>query len=173
MKMIPRIMLWLAVAGLVMPPAGHVSAADSPASQTQAASPQTPLADVALTSDNFLQGQLLDRQGAPKAATKVRLTSGAKVLSETVTDPQGAFRIPVERGGVYALSDGEASALVRVWTHDAAPPSAKTAILMVSDPELARGNLGRGGLDTVIGWAAIIGVTSAIIWAIADRKSGS
>jgi hypothetical protein len=173
MKMASQIMLWLAVAGLVLPPAGHSSASDTPASQTQAASPQAPLADVALTSDNILQGQLLDRQGSPKTATKVQLTSGAKVLSECMTDQQGAFRIPVERGGVYTLSDGEASALVRVWTHDAAPPSAKPAVLMVSDPELTRGSLGRGGLDTVIGWAAIIGVTGAIIWAIADRKSGS
>jgi hypothetical protein len=44
---------------------------------------------------------------------------------------------------------------------------------MVSDPELTRGALGDGGMDTVIGWAAIIGVTAAVIWAVADRKSSS
>jgi hypothetical protein len=121
----------------------------------------------------MLEGQVLDRQGAPKANVNIRLMAAAEVLSESVTDQRGAFRIPVERGGVYSLHDGEASALIRVWTREAAPPTAKPAVLMVSDPEMARGALGRGGMDTVIGWAAIIAVTGAVVWAIADRKSGS
>jgi hypothetical protein len=172
MNTVSRIMLWLAVVGLVMPQVGQVSATETSV-QTPAANASSPLVDVALTSNNLLQGQLVDRQGAPKANATVQLSSGAKVLGESHTDQQGAFQIPVQRGGVYTLTDGEASALIRVWTHGAAPPSAKPAVLMVSDPELTRGALGRGGLDTAIGWAAIIGVTAAVIWAIADRKSGS
>ncbi|TVS07968.1 MAG: hypothetical protein EA424_29125 [Planctomycetaceae bacterium] len=170
MKTISRTMLWLAVVGLLVPHVGQVSAADR---TVAAPTPQAQLVDIALTSNNLLQGQLVDRQGAPKAGTKVQLSSGTEVLAEGISDPQGAFRIPVERGGVYTLSDGEASALVRVWTQEAAPPSAQPAVLMVSDPELTRGALGRGGMDTVIGWAAIIGVTAAVIWAIADRGSSS
>jgi hypothetical protein len=168
-RTISRTMLWLAVVGLLVPHAGQVSAAD----RTAAPAPQAQLVDIALTANSVLQGQLVDRQGAPKAGTKIQLSSGTEILAEGVSDPQGAFRIPVERGGIYTLSDGEASALVRVWTQEAAPPSAKPAVLMVSDPELTRGALGRGGMDTVIGWAAIIGVTAAVIWAIADRGSSS
>jgi hypothetical protein len=171
-KTVSRIMLWLALVGLLLPPVGQVSAADRSAS-SPTISPQAHLVDIALTSNNLLQGQLVDRQGVAKANTKVQLSAGTEVLAEGISDQQGAFRIPVERGGVYTLSDGEASALVRVWTHEAAPPSAQPAVLMVSDPELTRGALGRGGMDTVIGWAAIIGVTAAVIWAIADRKSSS
>jgi hypothetical protein len=165
-------MLWLAVVGLLVPHVGQVSASDRSVSSPTPA-PQAQLVDIALTSDNVLQGQLVDRQGAPKANQKVQLHAGAEVLAEGVSDQQGVFRIAVQRGGVYTLSDGEASAMVRVWTHEAAPPSAQPAVLMVSDPELTRGALGRGGIDTVIGWAAIIGVTAAVIWAISDRKSGS
>jgi hypothetical protein len=171
-KTVSRTMLWLALVGLLLPPVRQVSAADHTAPPpTASQSPQ--LVDIALTSNNLLQGQLVDRQGVPKANTTVQLSGGSKIVGEGISDEQGVFRIPVERGGVYALSDGETSALVRVWTQQAAPPSAQPAVLMVSDPELTRGALGRGGMDTVIGWAAIIGVTAAVIWAISDRKSGS
>jgi len=165
-------MLWLAVLGLLVPHVGQVSATERAVSSPTPAS-QAQLVDIALTTDNVLQGQLVDRQGAPKVNTKVQLNAGTEVLAEGVSDQQGVFRIAVQRGGVYTLSDGEASAMVRVWTHEAAPPSAQPAVLMVSDPELTRGALGRGGIDTIIGWAAIIGVTAAVIWAISDRKSGS
>ena len=172
MKTASRIMLWLALVGLLLPPVRQVSATDRTVSPPTV-SPQAQLVDIKLTSDNLLQGQLVDRQGAAKANTKVQLSAGGEVVAEGISDQQGAFRIPVDRGGVYALSDGETSALVRVWTRQAAPPSAQPAVLMVSDPELTRGALGRGGMDTVIGWAAIIGVTAAVIWAVADRKSSS
>jgi hypothetical protein len=165
-------MLWLALVGLLLPPVRQVSAADRTASPPNV-SPQAQLVDIALTSNNLLKGQLVDRQGVAKANTKVQLSAGSEVVAEGISDQEGAFRIAVERGGVYTLSDGETSALVRVWTLQAAPPSAKPAVLMVSDPELTRGALGGGGMDAVIGWAAIIGVTAAVIWAVADRKSGS
>ncbi len=173
MKHVSRIMLWLAVIGLVVPQVGQVSAADATSLNAPKASRQVTLVDVALTKDSALQGQLVDRQGTPKTNTKVRLMSGANVLGEAVTDEQGAFRVDVERGGVYSLSDGQATALVRVWTHQAAPPSAKNAVLMVSDSSLTRAALGNGGLDSVIGWAAIIGVTAAVIWAVVDDEDGS
>jgi hypothetical protein len=165
-------MLWLAIVGLLLPPVRQVSAADRAASPPTV-SPQAQLVDIALTSNNLLQGQLVDRQGLAKANTKVQLSAGSEMVAEGISDQHGAFRIPVKRGGVYTLSDGETSALVRVWTQQAAPPSAQPAVLMVSDPELTRGALGDGGMDTVIGWAAIIGVTAAVIWAVADRKSSS
>ena len=173
MKYVSRIMLWLALVGLVMPQVSYVSAADATGLKPQGAPQQSSLVDVALTQDSILKGQLVDRQGAPRAKAKVRLMSGANVLGETVTDEQGVFQVKVDRGGIYTLQDGQASALVRVWTHQAAPPSAKTAVLMVSDSGLTRAALGDGGLDSAIGWAAIIGVTAAVIWAVVDDDDGS
>lgn len=166
MKHVSKTMLWLAAIGLVIPPAGPVSAVE--VTRAAPAAAKTPLVDVSLDAAKQLRGQLVDRQGAGKVDQKVRLLSGTDTLAETVTDRQGGFRLPVEKGGIYTLSDGQSSALVRVWTQKAAPPAAKEGVLMVSDPELTRARLGGGGMDSVIAWAAIIGVTAAVVWAVTD-----
>jgi hypothetical protein len=173
MKYVSRIMLWLATAGLMVPQLGYAGVAEASSPEIAAAPQQVQIVDIALDGNHLLRGQLVDRQGIGKSDCQVRLLNGREVVGEAVTDHQGVFGVPVERGGMYTLSDGEASAMVRVWTQQAAPPSAKDSVLMVSDPELARGRLGRGGLDTLIGWAAILGVTAAVIWAVTDRKDGS
>ena len=170
MKLVSRMMLWLATGGLIAPQIGYAAEASSTLPGT---APEIAVADVALDGNNLLRGQLVDRQGIGKRDSQVQLVAGTEVVGQAVTDHQGAFAVPVERGGIYTLSDGEASARVRVWTQQAAPPSAKDSVLMVSDPELARGRLGRGGLDTLIGWAAIAGVTAAVIWAVRDRRDAS
>jgi hypothetical protein len=170
MKYVSRMMLWLATLGLIVPQAGLVSAA-----QPGAALPShSAVADVALDSSNLLRGQLVDRQGAGKADCQIRLLSASEVVATTVTDKQGVFQLPLERGGVYTLDDGQSMAVFRVWTRQAAPPSAKEAVLIVSDPDLTRARLGRGGLNSLLGWAAIIGVAAAVIWAVTkDDDDGS
>jgi hypothetical protein len=124
---------------------------------------QLTIVDVALTQDNLLRGQVVNRDGVPKANAKVTLASSGRIAAQTVTDDHGVFALEVARGGVYVLSDGEASAMVRAWTKEAAPPSTKPGILMVSDRDVARGALGGLSMGSVIGIAAIVGVTTAVI----------
>ncbi len=174
MKRLSYVMLWLATIGLVVPQVGIASASDLvPRADQDQVARQVTVVDVALTQDNLLRGQVVNREGAPKARTKVTLASSGRVVAQTVTDDQGVFALPVARGGVYALSDGEGTAMVRAWTNAAAPPATKTGILMVSDRDVARGALGGGGLGALIGLAAIAGVVTAVVVAAADDDDAS
>lgn len=169
MRRTSKLMLWLAAIGLVVPQVRIVSAADV----QPAAGQQMAIVDVSLTQDNLLQGQLVNRDGAPKAKAQMTLASGGEVVTRGVTDEKGFFTLKVDKGGVYALSDGQTSALVRAWTSQAAPPSANSGVLMVSDQNVTRAALGGGGLGTVIGWAAVIGVVTGVIIAAADNDDAS
>jgi hypothetical protein len=160
-------MVWVAAIGLVAPQVRVVSAADV----QRAAAPRIAFVDVSLSQDNLLRGQLVNGEGIPKAKSQVTLASGGEVVARGVTDEQGFFALKVEKGGVYALSDGETATLVRAWTSQAAPPSANNGVLMVSDRDVTRAALGNGGLRDVVGWAAVIGVVTAVIVAAADNDA--
>ncbi len=172
MKYFSHTLLWLATWGMIAPQLSLAATGNPTADPHRGGTPPR-VVDVALNEHSVLSGQLVDAQGVGKHDCRVRVLSGEQVIGEALTDYRGTFSISVPRGGVYTLSDGEATALVRVWTAQAAPPSAKPSVLMVSDPELARGRLGRGGLDTLLGWAAVIGVTAAVVWAVTDSSDGS
>lgn len=164
MRRLSKLMLWLAAISLIVPQVRTVSAADvQPATGRQMA-----IVDVSLTQDSLLRGQVVNRAGTPKAGAQMTLASGGEIVARGVTDDQGLFALKVEKGGIYALSDGQTSALVRAWTSQAAPPTANNGVLMVSDRNVTRATLGDGGLGTVVGWAAVLGVTAAVIIAAAD-----
>jgi len=170
MKRLSYVMLWLATIGLVVPQVGIASANDlAPKADQDQVARQMTIVDVALTQDNLLRGQVVNREGAPKAGSKVTLASSGRVVAQAVTDDQGVFALKVAKGGVYVLSDDEGAVMVRAWTKAAAPPSTKTGVLMVSDREVARGALGGGGLGALIGLAAIAGVVTAVVVAAADE----
>jgi len=167
MKTLSRLMLWLAVAGLVVPQVGVASASDvQPTAERQMV-----IVDVSLTQDNLLRGQLVNGEGVPKAEKQVTLASGGNVVARGVTDDQGVFALKVVKGGVYSLSDGETTALVRAWTSQAAPPSSNNAVLMVSDQNVTRAALGGGGLGALIGIAAIAGIVTGVVVAATDDAS--
>ncbi len=169
MRTLSKLMLWLAAIGLVVPQVSFVSAADV----QPTAGRHMAVVDVSLTQDNLLRGQLVNREGIPKTKSKLTLASAGKVVARGLTDEKGLFALKVEKGGIYSLSDGETSALVRAWTSQAAPPSANSGILMVSDRDVTRAALGGGGLGTVVGWAAVIGVVTGVIIAAADDDDAS
>ena len=158
----------LATIGLIVPQAAIVAAMDAPSGIAQ-----VPIVDVTLTQDNLLRGQLVDRQGTPQAGKEMTLAVAGRIAAKTVTDNEGHFALRVAKGGVYVLSDGERSVLIRAWTGSSAPPSAKAGVLMISDENLARGALGGGGisLGTIIGVTAIAGVVTAVAVAVSDDAS--
>ena len=159
MKRFNRIVLCLAVIGLVVP---QVPAA---------AAGQAPIADVALTTEGLLRGQLVDRDGAAKANVPVTVYAAEQAVGQSRTDRQGNFAIRLAKGGVYRLSDGETSTILRVWTSQSAPPSAKSGVLMVSDKDLARGQL--GGDHPLLPFVLVVGLAAGIAVAATAHHDAS
>jgi hypothetical protein len=55
------------------------------------------------------------------------------------TNESGAFAIAGLPGGVYAISSGKATGLVRAWSPQTAPPSASQGVLLVPSDLTVRG----------------------------------
>ena len=148
-------------------------------SVASAATAQSPIVHIALTQDNLLRGQLVTRGGQPKSGVDISVSSGQDVICRATTDDQGVFAVKVARGGVYILSDGETSTVAVAWTKQAAPPSARNGVLLVSDEHVSRANLSSrprrytprryGPLET----AAIIGAMGGVVYLAADDDDGS
>jgi hypothetical protein len=142
---------------------------------------QISVVDVKLAENGMLRGQLVNREGTTKAKRTVTLIAAGQVLAQGVTDHNGNFAIPLAKGGVYTITDGETGAVLRVWTNAAAPPSAQGGILLVSDSTLARGNheaargIGDGLVElgehpwlTGLGLLTLAGAVTAIVIAADD-----
>lgn len=146
-------------------------------SMASVATAQSPIVDVALTQDNLLRGQLVMSGGQAKSGANILVSSGQGVAYGTTTDDRGLFAVRVERGGMYILKHGETSVVIRAWTNQAAPPSAKTGILMVADEHVSRGNLSSRGarLSTrrygPIESAVLIGAIGGVVFLAADNDA--
>lgn len=112
---------------------------------------------------------------AAKVGSRVTVSAGRQVISQAITDEEGVFAVRLDKGGVYTVSDGTTSALVRVWANQAAPPMANDGILMVTDADVSRANLSRrysgfrGCLDT----AAVFAAIGTVVWLAADNDDAS
>lgn len=146
-----------------------------------AASAKFAVVDVALTQDNILRGQLVTSGGQPKSKSLVLVSTGKEIICRATTNDQGVFAVSLDRGGIYILSHGEAATVVRAWTAQAAPPSAKNGILVVSDEDVSRAQLAHrrlwgqpsGHRYGPITKAAIIGAMAGVIYLAADNDDGS
>jgi hypothetical protein len=124
--------VWLAVVGLVVPQVQTVTASSG-------SGLSNPIADIVLTKDGLLQGQLVDRSGSPHAEAAIVVSNSDGVVVRSQTDAHGYFSAKIAAGGVYAVTSGQSGAMLRVWTARNAPPSAKSGILLISSEDLARG----------------------------------
>ena len=170
MKALSRTLLWLAALGLLVPPLGTASAA-GPQTLPAANSSQVAIQDVALTADGQLRGQVVDRTGTAKVNSPVSLLSEDREVAKATTDQQGQFAIPLAKGGVYQLRTTEGAALLRVWTNQTAPPSAREGVLLVSDREIVRGNLGERGM--LLPLIVVAGVAAVLVAAATTRHDAS
>lgn len=141
----------------------------------QSASAQGPaIRDVALQADSVLQGQLLNKSGTPKASTPVVVAQKGKVVVVAMTDKQGRFSIRGIRGGVYQIESEHANGVYRLWAPKTAPPAAKSAVLMVVDDSVVRGQDCCGDYSAAIKGAAAGGLlTGVTYWALDYNKEGS
>ena len=146
--------------------------ADAPSAKPTSSRPTARVADVRLTPGNILSGQIVDRNGQPRAGARVALFARRQVAARATTDKQGRFQVRLNRGGVYQLKSEQTQTVLRVWTNQAAPASAKPRILVIADQTLTRGQLGgfSGGIDVLS--AAVLAGT-AITIAVAASNDGS
>lgn len=113
--------------------------------------------DIVLTEKGTLSGILVDAQGKPLPAKKVVLSQGKKELATATTDTKGKFELKTEKSGVYQVSSGNQGALVRAWSAETAPNSAKKQALLVSGGQRvvrAQAGMDPAGALGVVGLAA-------------------
>lgn len=102
--------------------------------QPRPAYPQQ-IADVQLGNDGSLQGIIVDVQGMPLSNARVTVHLPNREVASSRSDGAGCFSIEQLRGGVYELTVGETSGLVRAWAPGTAPPTAHPlALIVVGDP---------------------------------------
>jgi hypothetical protein len=129
--------------------------------------------DVALQDGGVLQGQLLDRSGAAKAATPLVVAQKGKVVVIATTDKQGRFSIRGMRGGVYQLESEHGKGVYRLWAPKTAPRAAKSGVLMVVDDTIVRGQDGPDYGPAIRGAVAGGLVAGGTYWALDYNPSGS
>jgi len=142
---IARLFVSFAAAGFCLPQS-CLAAADSRPSTV----------DVTLTAGGVLQGQVIDRQGAPLAKIPVALRDRDRQISGAVTDEYGRFAVGSLRGGVYQIVAGGGYATYRLWSPGTAPPSAEQTALLVVGQDVVRGQrCGRSCRRCWPGWGVL------------------
>jgi len=133
-----RLLVMLATWGIVVPQIAYAG------DQVPNASPypSPPVRDVSLNADGQLIGQLLDANGTAQRSSEVQIRRGGRVIATVATNPAGRFAVNNARAGMYQISSGQASAVYRVWTAQAAPPAALTRALLVDNDGVVRGQGG-------------------------------
>jgi hypothetical protein len=95
--------------------------------------------DVALTPSGTLQGRLIVNDHALSPHTTIELLDAHGSRFAMVTDEQNRFAVAGLKGGVYQLVVGNHCRVVRIWTADAAPPSAAPHVEIDLTQPIARG----------------------------------
>ena len=133
---------------------------------------QSTILDTRLDRAGRLLGQVVDAEGRPQADIPINVLRGGKTLARVVTDSEGRFHVDGLSGGLIIIDTKGATALARVWTNEAAPPSAMSAILLVTDASIARGQILSDPYQwSVIGAGLLIG--GVIVIVATDSASGS
>lgn len=156
-KLLGRSAVALACWGTVAQPV-ELFAADAPSKAKPAVktAAKASVSDVSLTKKGALVGQVVDGQGKPLDGAAVSLRQGPKEIATAVTDEKGKFSIPNVRGGVYQITAGDGAGTYRVWTANAAPPSAREQALVVSKPEVVRGQTGGVSSTTALATTGVV-----------------
>jgi hypothetical protein len=140
---------------------------------TLAASEPTPPAvvDIAMADGGVLQGQVVDLQGASTTGIPVSVRAQNQEIIRTTTAKDGRFTVQGLRGGVYQVAAGEGQGVYRLWTANAAPPSAQRNAIVFTQ------NGGGGGLKMFltnpIVIAGIVATAIAVPVALANSNPSS
>ena len=131
-SVLKRAVLCLACLGMIVP---HGVLA----SEQIAAPPM----NLKLTANGTLNGVVVDTQGKPTQTTVVVRFNGVPV-ARAHTNSSGRFAVSGVRAGVHQIQAGTNHSVVRLWSAKAAPTSAKTAAVLVSN-NVVRAQCGASG----------------------------
>jgi len=156
--------VWIACIGIIIP---HAKA-DSRITRDN----QTKSSDVMLSEGGRLQGWVINSEGIPIGGTTVQVRNRGQVVATVTTDDEGRFVANALRGGVYEVVADDGSTLVRLWSLNTAPPTARKNLLVISGEDVVRGawcNCGwLGGMPNPWAVALIVGAAIAIPLALDD-----
>ena len=142
-------------------------------------------ADVALSADGVLVGQVVNAQGAALHQVPVSIAQDGREVIRVVTDAKGEFAVRGLRGGVYQITTPGRQGTYRVWAPRTAPPAASKGLLAVAGDDAVLGQYAPaaagGAMGAVTGWiaahplmtAGIIATAIAVPLAIDDDDDAS
>ena len=126
----------LATIGLVVGPAVAV---EPPTNSALTPLTSESLLDVVLDSSGNLRARLLDTTSQPISGRRVEVVKNGLPIAHAETDALGRLIVPGLTGGVYQLRTAQSTCVFRVWTQEAAPPSAVTDVAMTEVGMVVRG----------------------------------
>ena len=128
--------------------------------------------DVTLAAQGMLVGQVVDQQGIAIPGARVVVRQNERDLVGTVADRTGKFAVSGLRSGTYQLAAANGQATVRLWTANAAPPVAKSKVMIVSgSDQVIRANLGGGIGPWVLPTLAAAGIIAGVAIATSNNSS--
>lgn len=114
---------------------------------------KAPSLDVALGEGGVFRGQIVNAQGVAQVNKPVALMYQGREVVRTVTDERGVFAAQGLRGGQYQLVTEGQNAPFRLWSANAAPPTARPAALIIADKDIVNGQFGTLGYGGgVLNW---------------------
>ena len=167
-RVIRTVAILLATVGMCLP---QMAFAQLP---TTATTPPTPaVVDIALADGGVLHGQLVDLQSRNVANVPVSVRAQSQEVARAMTTNDGRFAVTGLRGGVYQVAAGDGQGVYRLWTANAAPPSAQKDALVYTQ----FGAGGGGGLKMLLAnpivVAGVVATAIAVPVAIANASPAS
>jgi hypothetical protein len=164
---------WLAVAGWLLP-----TATVFPDDGLTRPAIQPVIHDIRLDLQGTLRGRLIDLEGRPVIEETLELIREGQTITRTVSGPDGQFQFAQVAAGVYQIRFGTSMVVCRVWTDAAAPPVAKSQLIVLAAPPLVRGQqpiseIFRNPLFIGLLVAAAIAIPVAVHQSRSDKPSGS
>lgn len=105
----------------------------------QKSAPQQAIRDIALRTDGTLTGMYVTKNGAPVKNGEVALQQNGKTVTMMRSNARGEFLARNLRGGLYQVVTTQGKGQVRLWTANAAPPSARPGLVLVTADAVVRG----------------------------------
>lgn len=168
----------LAMVGILFPQARILADQKQPVKPVVKTVAANSVLDVRLAKDGTFEGRAVTTNGTPVEGAMVVVKQGNNEVAHTTTDRNGQFAMNNLKSGVYQVKSGNTEGVYRMWSEQAAPPSAKPHGLLVIGDNGARGQIGCyddcGGcmLCAGIGLAALgVGIATLIVSSQAKKAA--
>ncbi len=127
--------------------------------------------DIAIT-DGLLVGTVLNTAAKPVAGLNVRLMHSDRVIATVTSDENGQFSVRGLRNGGHVLVVGDTRQAVRLWSEQAAPPTAVSGMAIIVDEEVVRGQECEPSMGALLPVGLFIGgaIAGTLAFTLHDQK---